>query len=374
MNNSEISVNRHEQAQSLHQQVMTSGALAAENLFNMAKALKDIRDGKFYKELGYQNFEAYCEEKAGMKRRNAYRYISIAEKIKPKNVPSMAQIGMTKLALLAEISEDKQAEIAESVDLESVSVRELKEEINKLKGEKIKIENERHKLESKLAEESALVLETRSDLEKAKKDLEIAKSNGNKRAVAELEEKIQELKDHSRKLLDEMQKAKEAAKRAKAKEQEAWGKLSIATTDSEFRLVRIEQLERENKELRERPIEVAVEDHSEEYELKLSEAIKAEREKSETERKAIESDFRDEVRKMREDYEQRLKEAIHNANNPSVDVEKEQFKVLLLTAHDALARLLKAAETNGTATYRNKVRNLLASAIERTENIDCQEG
>lgn len=327
MNNSEISVNRHEQAQSLHQTIMTSGALAAENLFNMAKALKDIRDGKFYKELGYQNFEAYCEEKVGMKRRNAYNYISVVERINSKNVQSIAQIGMTKLALLASLSEDKQAEVAEKVDLEAVSVRELKEEINKLKGEKIKIENERHKLESKLAEESALVLETRSDL-----------------------------------------------KKAKAKEKEAWGKLSIATTDSESRLVRIEQLERENKELRERPIEVAVEDHSEEYELKLSEAIKAEREKSETERKAIESDFRDEVRKMREDYEQRLKEAIHNANNPSVDVEKEQFKVLLLTAHDALARLLKAAETNGTATYRNKVRNLLASAIERTENIDCQEG
>ena len=133
MNENELSLSQHEQALSLHQRIMTSGSLAAQNLWDMANALKEMRDGKLYKELGYQNFESYCEEMVGMTRRNAYHYISIVEKISSENVKSISQIGMTKLALLAKLSEEKQAEIAEAVDLESVSVRELKEEINKLK-------------------------------------------------------------------------------------------------------------------------------------------------------------------------------------------------------------------------------------------------
>ncbi|MBQ3970083.1 MAG: hypothetical protein II685_06345, partial [Clostridia bacterium] len=75
-----------EKAMKLHQRIMASGTLAAQNLWEMAKALKEMRDGKLYKSLGYQNFESYCENMVGMKRSNAYNYISIAEKIKPENV------------------------------------------------------------------------------------------------------------------------------------------------------------------------------------------------------------------------------------------------------------------------------------------------
>lgn len=69
-----------------------------------------------------------------MNRRNAYRYIAVIENI--KNVTSMSQIGMTKLSLLASLSESQQEEIQQKVDVEDVSVRELKEEIDKLRKEK----------------------------------------------------------------------------------------------------------------------------------------------------------------------------------------------------------------------------------------------
>lgn len=309
MNNSELSVNRHEQAQSLHQQVMTSGALAAENLFNMAKALKDIRDGKFYKELGYQNFEAYCEEKAGMKRSNAYNYISIAEKIKTKNVQSIGQIGMTKLALLASLSEDKQAEIAETVDLESVSVRELKEEINKLKGEKIKIENERHKLESKLAAEAASADELRESLNFARK------------------------------------KAEEA--------------------DSEK-----ERLEKENRELKARPVEVAVASGSEEERIirkikELDDAaqkINDQYEQMELEqimtKRELEAEKQKEIEAIKAEYEQKLREAQAESGEP--DKDKQEFKMFLVMAHDALTHLVGIANTHsGETIYTSKAKALL---------------
>ena len=134
---SEITVSeQHKQAIELHQKIIVSANLAQQNIWDMCNGLKTMRDNKLYKELGYQNFEDYCENEVGMKRSNAYNYISIVEKINPENVQSIGQIGMTKLALLATISEPEQAEIAEKLDLESTTVKQLKAEIDSLKAEK----------------------------------------------------------------------------------------------------------------------------------------------------------------------------------------------------------------------------------------------
>lgn len=134
---SEITVSeQHKQAIELHQKILVSANLAQQNIWDMCNGLKTMRDNKLYKELGYTNFEEYCENEVGMKRSNAYNYISIVEKINPENVQSIGQIGMTKLSLLATISEPEQAEIAEKLDIENTTVKQLKAEIDRLKGEK----------------------------------------------------------------------------------------------------------------------------------------------------------------------------------------------------------------------------------------------
>jgi len=134
---SEITVSeQHKQAIELHQKIIVSANLAQQNIWDMCNALKTMRDNKLYKELGYPNFEDYCENEVGMKRRNVYNYISIVEKINAENVQSIAQIGMTKLSLLATISEPEQAEITEKLDLENTTVKQLKAEIDRLKDEK----------------------------------------------------------------------------------------------------------------------------------------------------------------------------------------------------------------------------------------------
>lgn len=99
----------------------------------MGQALKEMRDGKHYKALLYDNFEGYCECELQMSRPQAYRYIGIAENMTEENVSSMRQIGMTKLALLATVTEDQREEITQTVDLESTTVRELKAQIDALK-------------------------------------------------------------------------------------------------------------------------------------------------------------------------------------------------------------------------------------------------
>lgn len=208
---------QHEQAVKLHNRIMASASLAQQSLWEMCTGLKQMRDGKLYKELGYQNFEDYCENEVGMKRANAHKYISIVENINPENVSTSKHFGVSKLYLLSTISESEQQEISEKVDLESTTVKELKAEIDKLKG--------------------------------WNKELGAAKD----RAVAKLtplEEEVNELKG-------ERERANKVVEKLQSKERE------------------ITRLERENKELRNRPTEVAVVDHSAENERKLDEVIRS---------------------------------------------------------------------------------------------------
>lgn len=129
---------QYKNAVDLNEKIIFSGQMAQGYLWEMCRALKEMRDSKLYKELGYHNFEEYCEKEVGMKRRNAYNYISIAERINPENVQPVAQIGIKKLALLSTLSEEQQKEVSEAVDLESTTYRELKAEIARLKEEKQK--------------------------------------------------------------------------------------------------------------------------------------------------------------------------------------------------------------------------------------------
>lgn len=143
---------QHQEAVETHQRIITSANLAQQNLWDMCQGLKKMRDNKLYKELGYPNFEDYCENEVGMKRSNAYNYISIVEKINPENVQTFGQISKSKLMLLATISEPEQAEIAKTVDLESITVKELKAKIESLKADVEQAEAHTGKLESQLAE------------------------------------------------------------------------------------------------------------------------------------------------------------------------------------------------------------------------------
>ena len=62
-----------DQAKKLHQRILDDAQSAAESLYDMCKAIKEMRDGKHYKALLYDNFEGYCEEALGMSRSHAYR-------------------------------------------------------------------------------------------------------------------------------------------------------------------------------------------------------------------------------------------------------------------------------------------------------------
>ena len=130
----EISVN-YKTAAELNQKIIFTAQMAQQNLFKMCCMLKRMRDEKLYKELGYPNFEDYCENEVGFSSRNARNYISVIENINEEKWKSISAFGMTKLSLLASLSESQQEEIQQNVNVEDISVRKLKEEIARLKEE-----------------------------------------------------------------------------------------------------------------------------------------------------------------------------------------------------------------------------------------------
>lgn len=144
---------------------------------------KEMRDSKLYKELGYSNFEDYCEKEVGFTRRQVYRYISIADKLPKEFVTSMSQIGSTKMLFLTTLSEEERAEIVENTDLESASVRDLEQQIKQLKADKDKAVAEKSAAEA----ESASRKDAVSALEKTKRELE--------KRITELEKDIKDLEN-----------------------------------------------------------------------------------------------------------------------------------------------------------------------------------
>ena len=131
----EIMLTEQQQAEALHKQITGYGEVIYQSLYGMCTAIKQMRDSKLYRALGFDTFEAYTEEKLGMNRNQAYKYIAIADKLSEEFVSSRIQIGMTKLTLLTALTDDQRAEIAQTVDLESTTVRKLREQIAALKEE-----------------------------------------------------------------------------------------------------------------------------------------------------------------------------------------------------------------------------------------------
>ena len=132
----EIMLTEQQQAEALHKQITGFGEVIYQSLYGMCTAIKQMRDSKLYRALGYDTFEAYTEEKLGMKRRQAYTYISIADKLSADFVQSTAQIGIEKLYLLAMAPEEARSEIIEKTDLAETTVRELREQIAALQAAK----------------------------------------------------------------------------------------------------------------------------------------------------------------------------------------------------------------------------------------------
>ena len=182
-----ILTEKKKQAIELNEQIIFKAQLAQKNLYDMCVMLKQMRDDKLYKELGYENFDDYCENEIGFSRRNARNYITIIEKTNLDG-KSISRIGMTKLSLLASLSEVQQEEIQQTVNLEETSVRELKAEIAKLKDDNDKIRSAKNSMESDLLNVKSNNRSLRHQLDDAEKKIADLESRPVEVAIQEDEE------------------------------------------------------------------------------------------------------------------------------------------------------------------------------------------
>lgn len=162
----------HARAYYLRDDTKARLSVIEENYYAVCKNMKEMRDGKLYKELGYQNFEDCCNTEFGLKRRQTYKYISIAENLSPDFVHSNAQIGTTKLSLLAMLDEPTREAVTETVDVENTTVKELKAEINKLKAEKSAVMAEKQNVMLALNRSQDETAQAQTELMNAQKEVE----------------------------------------------------------------------------------------------------------------------------------------------------------------------------------------------------------
>ncbi len=260
----DISLTRKMEAELLHEKILQCGKSAAESLLQMCEHLKKMRDERLYEELGFEEFGNYTESRLGIKQRMAYHYISTFEKLGAKFIEENAQLGITKLELLASLPLGEADRLVEENNLQEMNVSEVKALSEKVKGlgeqiellnrelseAKEEIENDDAILEQKdekIKELQDKLLEMEDKLEAAEdKPTEVAVREMTSEQIAEIEAKAEEkLKAAHEK---EMKKAVATArKEAQAEVSEKLKMLEAGKAESLEKLQRLEkQLEVSN--------------------------------------------------------------------------------------------------------------------------------
>lgn len=187
------------------ERIRANGRTAVNAVCAIGEDLRTMKIDGLYTELGYESFEDYAEKEFDLKRRQAYQYISVYEKLGKEFVQSNAQLGITKLALLATANPEDRAEVMESEDVAKITTRELEELLDKYKqqGEQLSLlqeesKAETEKLQAKLAAEAARSAELEaklSDIESAPVDVAVREVQvSDKKTEKKLKDAEKELK------------------------------------------------------------------------------------------------------------------------------------------------------------------------------------
>lgn len=188
----------------LHREIMYCGNAAATYAVEMAKKLKQMRGGKLYRAAEFDTFGAYVENAVGIKERQAYNYISVLENLPESFLQSNAKLGVTKLALLAPLSEQERKDVIESADVESATVKQLQAEIAAMQKKTEQMQIDFDFKEAAFAEATADAQQAVKD-----KEAEIAALKADKDAFAETSKKLAAIEVEKTKLQKEIQQMKE---------------------------------------------------------------------------------------------------------------------------------------------------------------------
>ena len=235
----------------LHYEIMAAAQAAAASLLDLARKIKLMRDTGGYKALGFDTLEAYTLATMGMKQRQAYNYIAIAEKLPAQLIEQNAAAGVTKLALLAQLSGQEQQQIAAETNLTETTVTELKAQIKELQAKNAGYAEQLSLLQNQPPVAEVQAEEVDMDVLRAEIRAEMkAEMESQRRADAKMAELNQKERDEAIKAarkakeeLEEIQRAAAAAEQAHAEEldktrrqaEETAARLNLAADESAVR-------------------------------------------------------------------------------------------------------------------------------------------
>lgn len=128
-------ITKREEAYIVHNRILANGKIVQTALIDMCKDLKMMRDQSLFAELGYETFEDYAEQACGIKQRQAYSYISAYEKLDKDYFENNTHLGITKLELISQISSYEREEFLAENNVDELSVRELKKQVDDFKNQ-----------------------------------------------------------------------------------------------------------------------------------------------------------------------------------------------------------------------------------------------
>lgn len=205
-------------------------------------------------------------------------------------------------------------------------------------------------------------------------------------SVRELEKKIKFYQQHQSELNAENQQLR-------ADRVAAMNRADNAQRSADKLKAQITSLESQIKDLESRPIDVAVQETSSE-EKRLQEVIKSLERENIKQNEALEAQYRNDVKEIRENLEEEKKQALKQAEkdkqerlselrqelektkseyeqklaqNPKSDDTKVKFKIYLTSAYDAMKRLAEFTKANNNQLYVDKVKQLLQAVKQELE-------
>lgn len=303
-------------AATLHRRILVNSQIAAQSLVAIAKDLRTMKDEKLYTALGCTDFDEYCEQRVGIKQRQAYNFMRVLDKYGERQLEEISHLGIAKLVELTALDEEDRQQLIESGEAEEMSVRELKEEIARLNSrcEQLTLDlgeaDNKSKTELELLTEQLEGMKARLKTAEKTAEYERAQREGSDNNARELEDKVAELS-------------------AKLKEAE------------------------------ERPIDVAVQQPSEQDIEKIREEARAE-EKKMQEKITAEKDklHKDEIKKIKEKADSARITAVEAARKQ--EAEKFAAEMEKLRAENAVlqSNAQKPAPTENKALLKYRVSNI----------------
>ncbi len=288
-----------ERAIQITQRIKANGAIAANAIVEIGKDLRTVKIEELYKEIGYESFETYAKQEFNLEKRQAQTYISTFEKLGEEFMQANAQLGITRLAMLATANPEDRAEVMESEDVAKITTRELEQLLaeKKQQGEQLSLlQEEKSNLEKKI-----------DDLENFPKDVDVAK---------QVKEVVKEVPD---------QKTVKELAVTKAELEKTEKELRAVTSEAEMYKKSAEAARIEAKKVKDNA------------ELEAEKAAKAEIEK-------IQKVTDERIRKAEQEkaaLEAKVTELQKAAEKPPENADKSNFKVMLSTVYRDMLGLVE---------------------------------